>query len=147
MSMAVRESLGDPKAHLAATHIRAWRWIACGFRTRHRSTSWSEPQIFLWRSGALQRRNKMTSGHVQGTKQLVSLSTIGSAAMTTPVAESACAFAWRNYLLFHSCVSENDDRRDALRLTSLTFAKSAIMISITCNLPAVTYLKKLDESP
>ncbi|WP_247383691.1 MULTISPECIES: hypothetical protein [unclassified Bradyrhizobium] len=28
--------------------------------------------------------------------------------------EDACAFAWRNYLLLHSGISENDNRRSAL---------------------------------
>ena len=34
--------------------------------------------------------------------------------MNTQVVEGACAFAWRNYLLLHAGVSENDDRRAAL---------------------------------
>ena len=34
--------------------------------------------------------------------------------MTTQAIESACAFAWRNYLLIHSDISENDDRRGAV---------------------------------
>lgn len=28
--------------------------------------------------------------------------------------EGACAFAWRNYLLLHSGINENDERRSAL---------------------------------
>jgi hypothetical protein len=35
--------------------------------------------------------------------------------MTSQATEGACAFCWRNYLLLHSGVSENDDRRSALR--------------------------------
>ena len=31
--------------------------------------------------------------------------------MTSQAIEGACAFAWRNYLLLHSGISENDDRR------------------------------------
>jgi hypothetical protein len=34
--------------------------------------------------------------------------------MTSQALESACAFAWRNYMLIRSGVSENDDRRAAL---------------------------------
>lgn len=34
--------------------------------------------------------------------------------MTSPSIEGACAFAWRNYLLRHSSVSEDDNRRSAL---------------------------------
>ena len=34
--------------------------------------------------------------------------------MTSKATEGACAFAWRNYLLLHSGVSENDTRRSAL---------------------------------
>jgi hypothetical protein len=33
--------------------------------------------------------------------------------MTHLAAEGACAFAWRNYLLHHSGISENDRRRRA----------------------------------
>ena len=34
--------------------------------------------------------------------------------MISRVTEGACAFAWRNYLLLHSEMSENDSRRSAL---------------------------------
>ena len=34
--------------------------------------------------------------------------------MTSQAIEAACAFAWRNYLLLHSSISENDSRRSAL---------------------------------
>jgi hypothetical protein len=34
--------------------------------------------------------------------------------MTSQAIEGACAFAWRNYLLLHSGVSEDDNRRSAL---------------------------------
>src|SRR5262245_62635468 len=34
--------------------------------------------------------------------------------MTSKATEGACAFAWRNYLLLHSDISENDNRRSAL---------------------------------
>jgi len=32
----------------------------------------------------------------------------------TQATEGACAFAWRNYWLIHSDISENDDRRTGL---------------------------------
>lgn len=34
--------------------------------------------------------------------------------MTTQIIEGACTFAWRNYMLLHSGISEDDDRRAAL---------------------------------
>ncbi|WP_084795135.1 hypothetical protein [Bradyrhizobium sp.] len=34
--------------------------------------------------------------------------------MTSQAVDGACAFAWRNYLLLHSGISENDDRCSAL---------------------------------
>ena len=34
--------------------------------------------------------------------------------MTSRAIEGACAFAWRNYLLVHSDISEDDIRRSAL---------------------------------
>jgi hypothetical protein len=34
--------------------------------------------------------------------------------MTSRTVEGACAFAWRSYLLSHSSVSEDDNRRSAL---------------------------------
>ena len=34
--------------------------------------------------------------------------------MTSQTIEGACAFAWRNYLLLHSGIGENDNRRSAL---------------------------------
>ncbi len=34
--------------------------------------------------------------------------------MTSQAIEGACAFAWRNHLLLHSDISENDRRRSAL---------------------------------
>ncbi len=67
--------------------------------------------------------------------------------MTTPVAESACAFAWRNYLLLHSCVSENDDRSDALRCYVTYLCEIGDYDFDHLQFAAVTYLKKLDESP
>ena len=53
--------------------------------------------------------------------------------MTSQATEGACAFAWRNYLLLHTGISENDSRRAALsRATSPIFVIPANMISISC---------------
>ena len=65
--------------------------------------------------------------------------------MSSHAREGACAFAWRNYLLLHSGISENDNRRSALHryVTHLrgTGEDSFDLLQIA----AVAYLKKLDE--
>jgi len=63
--------------------------------------------------------------------------------MTSQSKQGACAFAWRNYLLVHSDVSENDDRRAALSgyVTNLPGEYDFDLLQIA----AVAYLKKLDE--
>lgn len=63
--------------------------------------------------------------------------------MTSQPKQGACAFAWRNYLLVHSDVSENDDRRAALSgyVTNLPGEYDFDLLQIA----AVAYLKKLDE--
>ena len=65
--------------------------------------------------------------------------------MNTQVVEGACAFAWRNYLLLQSGVSENDVRRAAL-----SSYVSSVDEAVDCDfdvlqVAAVMYLKKLDE--
>jgi hypothetical protein len=61
----------------------------------------------------------------------------------TQAIQGACAFAWRNYLLVHSDVSENDERRNALLgyVTNLPGEYDFDLLQIA----AVAYLKKLDE--
>ena len=62
--------------------------------------------------------------------------------MTSKALEGACAFAWRNYLLLHSGMSENDSRRSALfRYVRDTGEYDFDVLQIA----AVAYLKKLDE--
>ena len=63
--------------------------------------------------------------------------------MTSQPKQGACAFAWRNYLLVHSDVSENDDRRAALSgyVTNLPGEYDFDLLQIA----AIAYLKKLDE--
>lgn len=55
--------------------------------------------------------------------------------MSSQAREGACAFAWRNYLLLHSGISENDNRRSPSIATSPVFAIPAKMISISCKSP------------
>lgn len=61
------------------------------------------------------------------------------------IIEGACAFAWRNYLLLHSGISEDDNRRSALHryVTNLRDAGEYDFDGL--QIAAVTYLKKLDE--
>src|SRR3954447_24989602 len=65
--------------------------------------------------------------------------------MTFKATEGACAFAWRNYLLVHSGISEDDDRRSALHryLTDLGDADDFDFDLL--QIAAVSYLKGLDE--
>jgi hypothetical protein len=65
--------------------------------------------------------------------------------MTSQAIEGACAFAWRNYMLLHSCISENDSRRSALcrYVTSLHDTREYDFDHL--QIAAVVYLKKLDE--
>ena len=65
--------------------------------------------------------------------------------MNTQVAEGACAFAWRNYLLLHTGVSENDDRRAALSRYVTSVVEAGDCDFDVLQVAAVVYLKKLDE--
>lgn len=58
---------------------------------------------------------------------------------------SACAYAWRNYMLLHSGVSEDDERRRALYrfLSDLYLSREYDFKHL--QVAAVTYLKALDE--
>jgi hypothetical protein len=65
--------------------------------------------------------------------------------------EAACAFGWRNYMLLHSGVRENDDRRSALYRCindlydsgkhDFTGKRDFNALQVA----ATVYLKKLDE--
>lgn len=59
--------------------------------------------------------------------------------------EGACAFAWRNYLLLHSGVSENDNRRSALYRYVANLGDVGEYDFDLLQIAAVAYLKKLDE--
>ncbi len=65
--------------------------------------------------------------------------------MTNQPVEGACAFAWRNYLLLHSGVSENDDRRSALFRYVADLHDAAEYNFNLLQIAAVAYLKHLDE--
>ena len=65
--------------------------------------------------------------------------------MTFNATEGACAFAWRNYLLSHSGISEDDHRRSALHryLTDLGDADDFDFDLL--QIAAVSYLTSLNE--
>lgn len=65
--------------------------------------------------------------------------------MSAQAIESACAFAWRHYLLLHSGVSENDNRRSALHRYVTNVGDTGEYDFDVLQVVAVTYLKKLDE--
>jgi hypothetical protein len=65
--------------------------------------------------------------------------------MTSLVVESACAFAWRNYLLLHSGVGEHDDRRATLHRYVTDLCDNGGYDFDLLQIAAVAYLKKLDE--
>jgi hypothetical protein len=83
---------------------------------------------------------------IRGTKRLVSLSlAFGEVPMTSQAIEGACAFAWRNYLLLHSSISENDSRRSALYRYVTNLRDTGEGDFDLLQIAAVAYLKKLDE--
>lgn len=65
--------------------------------------------------------------------------------MTSQAIEGACAFAWRNYLLLHSGISENDNRRSALHRYVNNLRDAGEYDFDLLQIAAVAYLKKLDE--
>ena len=65
--------------------------------------------------------------------------------MTSQAIEGACAFAWRNYLLLHSGISENDNRRSALSRYVTNLRDNGEYDFDLLQIAAVAYLKKLDE--
>jgi hypothetical protein len=65
--------------------------------------------------------------------------------MTSRATEGACAFAWRNYLLRHSGITENDNRRSALRRYVTDLCETGEYNFGLLQIAAVAYLKKLDE--
>jgi len=59
--------------------------------------------------------------------------------------EGACAFAWRNYLLLHSGISENDNRRSTLSRYVTNLRDTGEYDFDLLQIAAVAYLKGLDE--
>src|SRR5258705_1021654 len=63
------------------------------------------------------RRSYGTTLHLRNSRNETTyeaFSGFGRCPMTSQTTEGACAFAWRNYLLLHSGISENDRTRSAL---------------------------------
>ena len=65
--------------------------------------------------------------------------------MTSPAIEGACAFAWRNYLLRHSSVSEDDNRRSALHRYVTHLRGTGEYDFALLQIAAVAYLRNLDK--
>jgi hypothetical protein len=65
--------------------------------------------------------------------------------MNAQAREGACAFAWRNYLLLNSGISENDSRRTALYRYVANLCDTGEYDFDHLQIAAVVYLKKLDE--
>ena len=65
--------------------------------------------------------------------------------MTSQAIEGACAFAWRNYLLLHSGISENDTTRSAVYRYVSNLRDTGEYDFDHLQIAAVAYLKKLDE--
>ena len=65
--------------------------------------------------------------------------------MTSHAIQGACAFAWRNYLLLHSGISGNDNRRSALSRYVTNLRDTSEYDFDLLQIAAVRYLKKLDE--
>jgi hypothetical protein len=61
--------------------------------------------------------------------------------MTSLAIEGACAFAWRNYLLRHSSVSEDDNRRSALHRYVTHLRGTGEYDFALLQIAAVAYLK------
>jgi hypothetical protein len=65
--------------------------------------------------------------------------------MTFQATEGACAFAWRNYLLVHSGIREDDHRRSALHRYLADLGHAGDFNFDLLQIAAVSYLKSLDE--
>jgi hypothetical protein len=65
--------------------------------------------------------------------------------MESQAIDGACAFAWRNYLLLHSGVSEDDNRRASLYSYVANLRDANEYDFALLQIAAVVYLKKLDE--
>ena len=61
------------------------------------------------------------------------------------ITEGACAFAWRNYMLLHNDISEDDTRRSALYRYVANLREIGEVDFDILQIAAAAYLKKLDE--
>jgi hypothetical protein len=74
-----------------------------------------------------------------------SFSALREVPMNSHAIEGACAFAWRNYLLLHSGISENDNRRSTLSRYVTNLRDTGEYDFDLLQIAAVAYLKGLDE--
>jgi len=65
--------------------------------------------------------------------------------MTSQATQGACAFAWRNYLLLHSGIQEDDTRRSALYRYIANLGDTGEYDFDLLQIAAVAYLNKLDQ--
>jgi hypothetical protein len=65
--------------------------------------------------------------------------------MTSLAIEGACAFAWRNYLLRHSSIREDDSRRSVLYSYIANLRDTGHYDFDILQIAAVAYLKNLDK--
>src|ERR1700754_2013443 len=65
--------------------------------------------------------------------------------MTSHETEGACAFAWRNYMLLHSGIGENDNRRSALARYVADLRDAGEHDFDVLQVAAVAYLRGIDE--
>ena len=65
--------------------------------------------------------------------------------MTAQAIEGACAFAWRNYLLIHYSISEDDNRRSDLFRYVRKLRETGGYGFDLLQIAAVAYLKNLDQ--
>jgi hypothetical protein len=94
------------------------------------------------------RRSYGTALHLRNSRNETarqSFSGLWEVPMTAQAREGACAFAWRNYLLLHSGISENDSRRSALDRYVTNLCDTGEYDFDLLQIAAVAYLKKLDE--
>jgi hypothetical protein len=94
------------------------------------------------------RRTYGTTLHLRNSRNETahqSFSDLREVPMTSQAIEGVCAFAWRNYLLINSGISEHDNRRSALFRYVTNLRDTGEYDFDLLQIAAVAYLKKLDE--
>jgi len=99
---------------------------------RHGRRRFAAPTSPAHKRLAAQLRNSITPRNSRNETARQSFSGFWEVPMTSQAIEATCAFAWRNYLLLHSSISENDSRRSALYRYVTNLRDPANMISISC---------------